>query len=203
MSLWAVLPVKPLRQGKTRLSGVLTDNERYVLNLTLLGNTLNALRKVSLVQQILVVSRDAEVLSVSRDFGVRTFQEEHPSNLNQAVTLGVRFAVAGLAKGVLVLPADLPLLEPRHLQAIGDRFTGDNQLVIVPDRRDDGTNAMMIAPPTAVEFQFGPGSFRRHILAAEKQGLAVEIARVPGLSLDLDIPEDLDALRASILFQPQ
>lgn len=197
MSLWAILPVKPLNQGKTRLAGVLSEDERFVLNTTMLGNTLNALQQAKGVDQILVVSRDPEVLSVSRNFGVRTLQEESHSNLNHAVTLGVRFAVACLADRVMIMPADIPLLEAKFVQELTARLTGVNQMIIVPDRREDGTNGLLLNPPDALDFQFGTGSFHRHILQAQLHGLQIEIVRIPALGLDLDLPEDLDFLSAS------
>lgn len=36
MSIWAILPVKPLRRGKSRLAGALTEEERAALNEELL-----------------------------------------------------------------------------------------------------------------------------------------------------------------------
>jgi len=36
MTLWAIVPVKPLRRGKSRLSGMLSEDERAHLNEVLL-----------------------------------------------------------------------------------------------------------------------------------------------------------------------
>jgi 2-phospho-L-lactate guanylyltransferase len=201
MNLWAILPVKPLGHGKTRLSGVLSHEERYILNLTLLANTLNALQQTEAVDQIVVVSRDADVLSISRIFGAHSICEESSSNLNRAVTLGVKFALGGLADHVIILPADLPLLEPRYIQDLTTHMNGDHQMVIVPDRREDGTNGLILNPPDAFDFQFGTGSFQRHIHQSRAHGLRTEIVRIPELELDLDLPEDLDVLRASMITQ--
>ena len=43
MSLWAIVPVKPLRRGKSRLAGALTEEERANLNQELLERTLRTL----------------------------------------------------------------------------------------------------------------------------------------------------------------
>ena len=40
MSLWAIVPVKPLRRGKSRLAGALTEEERATLNQELLQRKL-------------------------------------------------------------------------------------------------------------------------------------------------------------------
>jgi 2-phospho-L-lactate guanylyltransferase (CobY/MobA/RfbA family) len=39
MTLWAIVPVKPLRRGKSRLADVLSQDERTNLNRHLLENT--------------------------------------------------------------------------------------------------------------------------------------------------------------------
>jgi 2-phospho-L-lactate/phosphoenolpyruvate guanylyltransferase len=199
MSLWAILPVKPLEQGKTRLSAVLSKDERWILNTTMLGNTLKALIHAKGVDRILVVSQDPAVLAASRSFGVQILQEEPLSNLNRAVTLGVRFAVAHKAGPVMVLPADLPLLDAALIQLLVGRLTGVDELIILPDRRDEGTNGLLISPPDLFKYQFGVDSFRRHIHQAQENGMRVEIVRIPELSLDLDLPEDLDLLQTTLI----
>ena len=40
MSLWAIVLVKPLKRGKSRLAGILTEEERTQLNQDLLERTL-------------------------------------------------------------------------------------------------------------------------------------------------------------------
>ena len=46
-------------------------------------------------------------------------------------------------------------------------------VTIVPDRHGTGTNALLLAPPDAIDPSFGPGSFARHRLAAEAAGADV------------------------------
>ncbi len=58
MSMWAIVPVKPLRHGKSRLSGVLSEEARTELNISLLSHTLNVLNQVEEISNTLVVSRD-------------------------------------------------------------------------------------------------------------------------------------------------
>lgn len=195
MSLWAVVPVKPFRQGKSRLSSVLSEDERYMLNSTLFGNTLRSLTSAIGISQILVVSRDSIVLSMSREFGARTIQEEGPSNLNNALKLATGFAVMSGAQQLLVLPADLPLLNTMVVEEIIGRGGKFRQMVISPDRKQDGTNALMVSPADAIEYQYGPGSYKKHLAQACKKDLQIEVYQSKVLELDLDFPEDLDILR--------
>src|SRR5512143_3220041 len=117
MTLWAIVPVKPLRRGKSRLAGVLTENERTFLNYAMLENTLRALTSVTSVQQVLVVSRDPAALSLAREFQARTLQEDDENtNLNLALKRATVVAQMYAASAVMILPADLPLLQPSHVE---------------------------------------------------------------------------------------
>jgi len=195
MNLWAIVPVKPLRQGKSRLGDILTEDERFTLNSTLLGNTIRCLTSVKIVEHVLVVSRDLNVLSVARDFGARTLQEEGPSDLNNAIRLATSFAVISGAQHVLIMPTDLPLLTIEVVEELTSKGGKYQQIVISPDRKMDGTNALLVSPGDAIDFQYGPGSFQKHIDQAKKKGLQVDVFQSKALELDLDYPEDLEFLR--------
>jgi 2-phospho-L-lactate guanylyltransferase len=69
-------------------------------------------------------------------------------------------------------------------------------VVIVPDRHGQGTNALLLTPPDVMEPAFGEGSFARHAARARAAGAAVRVADLPSLALDVDTPEDLAALLA-------
>ena len=69
-------------------------------------------------------------------------------------------------------------------------------LVIVPDRRRDGSNVMCVPTGCRFRFAYGPGSFARHVVEAERLQLAVTVVRDDALASDIDHPEDLLALPA-------
>lgn len=198
MSLWAIVPIKPLRRGKSRLAGVLTEDERTFINYTMLGNTLKALKATPEVDNILVVSRDTSALALARDFDAKTLQEDSSSvNLNMALKRATVVAQIYAARSILVLPADLPLLTPEGIQALIRLANNPPVVVIAPDRRHDGTNGLLISPAGLIDFQFGPGSFFRHMEQAQKYNVRVEICELPELGLDLDLPEDLLLLQGN------
>jgi 2-phospho-L-lactate guanylyltransferase len=63
-------------------------------------------------------------------------------------------------------------------------------VVIVPDRHGRGTNALVVAPPDAIEFGFGGDSRRAHAACAEEAG--ARLVELGGdLAIDLDTPDDL------------
>src|SRR5512142_816581 len=159
MTLWAIVPVKPLRRGKSRLAPAMTDDERAELNRTLLEHTLRTLTGLKEVEQVLVVSRDSEALSLARDLGARTVQEDGAPALNTALRRATVIAQVYASSGVLVIPADLPLLAPDDVLTLLSRATNPPVVVIAPDRRRKGTNALLLAPADLIEYDFGGDSF--------------------------------------------
>jgi len=195
MTIWAIVPVKPLRLGKSRLSGVLRDDERAVLNRKLLEQTLEALRSTPEISQTLVVSRDPEVLSIARHYNVRTVHEDGSPDLNSALTRATLLARHYASRGVLVLPADLPLLTKDDLLSFLQHLHEPPCVVISPDRHDNGTNAFLVSPGGLVACDFGPGSFKRHCSAALNTGAKLQVVRNERIMLDLDTPDDLKMLK--------
>ena len=195
MSIWAIVPVKPLRRGKSRLSGVLSEEERTQLNSNMLEHTLQVLQMIPEIDQTLVVSRDPAALMIARDLGAKTVQEVGAPQLNTALRRAVEVAKVYSVKGILVLPADLPLLQPADIADIFLRSFKPPVVVIAPDRHRTGTNALLVSPVGAIDFAFGLGSFQKHCDRAEKAGARLEIVEMPSLALDLDLPEDLEILR--------
>jgi 2-phospho-L-lactate guanylyltransferase len=201
MSLWAIVPIKPLRKGKSRLSSVLSEDERAELSRRMLTATVETLKKVRDIDHILVVSRDPEALAAARGAGARTLLENGQPEINGALTRAALVAGAYKARGVLVLPADLPLLDAddiRDFVAIG---RASPCVVIAPDRKGEGTNALLLSPPDVIPFDYGPGSFQRHCENARAAGVPLEIFEIESVALDLDLPEDLEILGMNLRMQ--
>ena len=85
----------------------------------------------------------------------------------------------------------LPLPDA-HLQ----RVEGQS-VVISPDGARSGTNALLIHPPDALPFAFGPDSFEAHLQAARGRGLDVKVCERSHLAFDLDTAGDLARFKKS------
>ena len=196
MTLWAIVPVKPLRYGKSRLAGTLTQDQRTELNRALLQHTLETLSELKEVDGVLVVSRDPHALTVARSHGARTVQENGQPQLNTALKRATVVAQVYATRGVLVLPADLPLISKEDILELIKRAAEPPVVVIAPDRHGRGTNALLISPPGLIEYDFGENSFQRHCARAKNAGARLEVVELPSLALDLDIPEDFELIKS-------
>jgi 2-phospho-L-lactate guanylyltransferase len=198
MTFWAIVPVKPLQRGKSRLAGVLTQEERLDLNRRLLAHTMDTLTAIPDIEHVLVISRDQAALALAREYGARTVQEHGAPLLNIALTRATIVARTYATRGVLILPADLPLITPEDIQTLLARAVDPPVVVISPDRRRQGTNALLVCPAGVIEYAFGPGSFQRHCTRARLAGAHLEICELPSLALDMDLPEDLELVSETL-----
>ena len=197
MSLWAIVPFKNLRAAKSRLDGALTAEERMAVSRDLLTRTLELLLSTPAVDRTALVSRDAEALALAGGLGATPILEADPPDLNRALAQAGEQAAAAGATAVLVLPADLPLLTRAEVDRLCAQAKRPPVVVLAPDRRHDGTNALLLSPPGLIEYSFGTGSYNRHRERARQAGARLDVCDLPGLALDIDLVEDLDLLRAS------
>jgi 2-phospho-L-lactate guanylyltransferase len=194
MSIWGLVPIKPLNRAKSRLSEVLAAEERERLALAMLGHNLRLLTDSQLFQGVMVVSRDSKALAFARQtLGVQTLQESGTPELNSALLRACKMLISLGAKAALILPADIPLVQKADLEAMIALGEGPNTLVVSPDRHQDGTNAIFSRPPDLIPFSFGLGSYRNHLEFNGKAGIRVQVYESPRLALDIDTPADLEA----------
>jgi 2-phospho-L-lactate guanylyltransferase len=189
MNLWLVIPVKPFGEAKTRLAGALSSQERADLMRELLTGVLAQVRESGLLAGTVVISRDEAVLDLARDLGARALHETG-AGLNAALDEARDMIMARGADGMLVLPADLPLLTVDDILQLYDLALSNVEVAIAPSH-DGGTNALLLCPPDAMGFAFGPDSFRRHVQQALSTGHRYAIYRSETLGQDVDMPGDL------------
>lgn len=191
MSVWAIVPVKPLNRAKSRLAPVLAAEVREQLATEMLSHTVAVLERSAAVSGILVISRDSRALVVARKHGARTVQESGTPALSASLERATQMIASWNAQAVLILPADLPLLAEEDLRTLVDLGRYHQSLVITPDRHEYGTNAVLMRPPSLLPAQLGNGSFHQYVSSGEALKATVHIFRSERLMLDLDTPDDL------------
>jgi len=198
--VWAVVPIRGLRTAKTRLSPDLDPTERRALVAEMLRRTLVATRDAESIEGTVVVTLDPAVAGIATAHRAVGLVDILPG-LNDAIWAARSLAVARDASAVLVLPADLPgvtaagldglVAEARDAARMAAVDPGARGVVaLVPDRHREGTNALLIAPPTLIDPVFGPGSRDAHRAAALAAG-GVYVEVDGPLTLDVDTAADL------------
>lgn len=185
MKPFMLIPVKPLEEGKSRLSGLLSKKKRAELSFRLFNTVLNAAIEAVKPDNIIVVSRDLDVLSTAEERGTRYWDKEKEKDLNKALS----DAIPVSAESIIALHADLPRVSSDDIRAIIE--TGrKSPIVLTSDRMGLGTNAIFMRPPKLINFYFGDMSFSKHVKEARRVGVTPKILKREGLEFDLDTPED-------------
>ena len=190
----AVIPIRGLVGGKTRLAGVLTDELRQSLTKQMLDRVLAAALGAAGIGRVVVVSPDSETLARVANSGPRVVplrQEPARPGHNPALDQARRWAVERGAAAMIILSGDLPFV---GADDVGVMAAGVAAVTLGADHHGTGTNALHLdlTDPlaTSFPFRFGVGSRQAHETAAADMGLAVATVTVPGIAFDLDTVED-------------
>lgn len=191
--VYAVVPVKDLRGTKSRLAPVLDPAARAGLTLYMMGRVVSRALEAG-VDAVGVVSPDPIVLDEALKKGAAPLPQES-RGLNPALEEGRSWATKNGASALLVLPADLPLIEAEDVREVLAAAAGGSPVVIVPDGDRSGTNALYLRPPETLPFLFGPDSFEAHLGAARDRDAGARVCENGHLSFDLDTAGDLARYR--------
>jgi 2-phospho-L-lactate guanylyltransferase len=197
MSVWAIVPVKPFREAKSRLATALSQEERAELSKGFLTHTLAVLQEAQVVSRTLVISRDTAALHLARAHGAFTVTESGTPELNAALARATDVSISMGAEALLIMPSDLPLVSVEDVLALVQANPAVPGVSLAPDRHDSGTNGMFLRPPRAIPYVFGADSFAKHLALAAERNVPVKVCHLPGFALDVDFPEDLDLYKSS------
>jgi 2-phospho-L-lactate/phosphoenolpyruvate guanylyltransferase len=193
----AILPIKSLAQAKQRLRVELASHDRRALVEAMFADALVALGRVQALERIVVVSGDRVAQRIAGGYGASIVEDEERGH-NTAATRGIQALLEEGIERALLVPGDCPLMSKEDLNALIGHPAGERSVLIVPDRHGTGTNALLLTPPDVLAPSFGPDSRRRHLADAGTAGVPAEVVELDSLALDVDTPEDLEALRRKL-----
>jgi len=186
-----LVPVKALAQGKSRLSVCLSPEARHALSRAMVTDVVTSARRAARVDRVVVVSSDSSLLQLARQLGVEAVDEGYPRGLNGAVAVGTEFCLQLGATAVLVLLADLPLVTANDIELLFRQTNGEPQVIVVPCKEGEGTNALLRVPPEVVPTRFGGPSLEAHQNVAREYRVACQTIEIPHIAFDIDSSEDL------------
>lgn len=195
--IWAVVPVKPFALAKQRLAGAFTPDFRRLLARAMLCDVLSALREARGLAGFAVISPEPEAGRLVQACGGRWLMESEVRGLNAAVSQAAALLAADGAFGMLVLPGDLPTVQPNEIARLVDGHTPGRGVSLVPAQDGEGTCGLLVTPPELIAFAYGPSSLMRHAAAAQAIGGEPRLYaadELPGIAFDVDRPEDVARL---------
>ncbi len=207
-----VVPLRGIDSGKSRLGEALDAEERSAIILGLLARTLEVLAAWPPAQRVYLVTGDAQTGELARRAqpALTVLTEPREGGLNAALRAARDTAMSNGATAVLMLPADLPLLDGVALNRLLDGAdaalaagNGHALVVVAPADARRGTNALLVAPPDLIDPQFGETSLEAHLRAAATADATVQLVVDPQLGFDLDTPDDLERLDTAAVLDLQ
>ena len=192
--LAVLVPVKS-SETKSRLAAVLSRKERREFTVLALSGVLGCIKDAGLIHSCHVISSDERFLGLAAQMGAGSIAEPRDEGVNAAVRRAVR-ELKG-PETVLVLPSDLPLLKTSEIEHILSLKGGGLDVVVVPSRSFDGTNALVFSPRSGLPLRYDNNSFWNHLAGGARIGLSMGVSSETGLMFDVDSSGDLEVLARS------
>jgi 2-phospho-L-lactate/phosphoenolpyruvate guanylyltransferase len=195
LKIFAIVPVKRFENAKSRLAKVLSSAERIKLCELLLYDTLNTLKKASMISDVILVSSDVRAEKIAKGYEVRFLKENTDTGVNAAVALADDYCSEARATATIVIPQDLPLLLPGDIDRICESSREyEKCLVICPSHRYDGSNALLRKPSMLLQTHYDDNSYQTHLKLAREIGANIRVVLSQRIMTDLDTVEDIQKL---------
>lgn len=187
-----LVPVKDTNTAKQRLAGLLDQPARTGLARTMLRDVLAALSEDG-SREVALVTRDVFSIELAESHGFEVIRDEANASETDAIAMATEACLSRGIEDILVIPGDIPLLEPDDVRAIYQSAPPRGS-VLVPSRDKRGTNAALRRPATLFGLRFGNDSFLPHLAAATNAEASCVVLSLPRIALDIDTPDDLKHL---------
>ena len=188
-----LVPIKNTASAKQRLASVLDRPSRTQLAQAMLNDVLTALHRWSDRPTVGIVTSDPYATRLAEEYKFEVIPDPGNPGETGAIEMATRICVERGEQSTLVIPADIPLIEPWELEEIFKRAPSEGSL-LVPAADGRGTNAALRRPANLFPLRFGNDSFKPHHAAAQATGKSCVVINLPGIAVDVDNPADLQHL---------
>ncbi len=192
------MPVKSLTSAKQRLAPLLSADERARLAQMMLEDVCAALAQVRRRPAIALVTADAAAQALARQHGFEVIADKDEGGETAAIAMATEVCSEGGAEWSLVIPGDAPLVTATEIERVLAAMP-PRGAVLAPDWKWRGTNAALRRPADLFPLRFGDDSFFPHLRGAAATGQPAIVLDLPGVAVDVDRAEDVEALLARSL----
>ena len=158
----------------------------------MLEEVLSTLSISSMIENIVVVSKDEDVLSLAKKFKAIQIIDHDENGVNNAVSLADDYLKKNDYSASVVFPQDIPFIKTQDIDFLLRFQNPPRFALIVPSRRFDGTNALVRMPVDLMATHYDEDSYKIHLSTAKSLTPNTSLIFVRRLMLDIDNNEDLN-----------
>jgi len=189
-----LVPIKDLSRAKSRLSAILSPDERTLLARAMAEDVFDALAPFAYDPGVAVVSGDIWASRQAKQRKFTIIVDDLQGGETAAIELATVFCLNNGNEFSVVFPADIPLVSSEEVGTVLSAIP-KRGCVVVPAGDGRGTNGILRKPADLIPLRFGNDSLLPHLAAARGTGNEVIVLNnLPGIAIDVDRPEDISSL---------
>ena len=188
-----LVPIKDTSTAKQRLASILDQRARTQLAQAMLTDVLTAIHDWTKRPKVGIVTSDPYATQLAQEYGFDVIPDPNNPGETGAIEMATRVCVERGEECTLVIPGDIPLIQPWELEEIYRHAPAEGSL-LVPAGDGRGTNAAFRRPANLFPLRFGNDSFKPHHAVAQATGKPCVVLNLPGIAVDVDNPSDLAQL---------
>jgi 2-phospho-L-lactate guanylyltransferase len=186
-----LIPVKDPVRAKTRLSNLLSTEERSRLAWSMFEDVSRVVAETNEPDRVILVSSYKPAIERAQSLGWEVLIEEAQESESASIDWASRILRERGFESVMRLPADIPLVCAEDIDQVMKIELVAPAALIVPSREGTGTNAIIRTPPDLFPSRFGPNSLVLHREEAARVGVQCVIIENSRIAFDVDDPSDL------------
>jgi 2-phospho-L-lactate guanylyltransferase len=190
----SIIPVKTFSKAKTRLG--LSQEKTEQLCKIMLDEVLSAISQ-SKIDKTVIISRDERAFEIAKKYNAVQIYEETENGVNSAVSLAEKYLLENNFETSIVFPQDIPLITSYDIDEL-IKYRKNPQLVVVPSRKFDGTNALLRSPINIMETHYDEDSYKIHLTTAKSRNIPTTFALIRRIMWDIDDITDIEFILSNI-----
>ena len=194
MPIASIIPVKTFSKAKTRLG--LSQEKTEQLCKIMLDEVLSAISQ-SKIDKTVIISRDERAFEIAKKYNAVQIYEETENGVNSAVSLAEKYLLENNFETSIVFPQDIPLITSYDIDEL-IKYRKNPQLVVVPSRKFDGTNALLRSPINIMETHYDEDSYKIHLTTAKSRNIPTTFALIRRIMWDIDDITDVEFILSNI-----
>ncbi|NDB33264.1 MAG: 2-phospho-L-lactate guanylyltransferase [Nitrososphaeria archaeon] len=194
MQIASIIPVKTFSRAKSRLG--LSQEKTEELCKVMLEEVLSAISK-SQISKTIIISKDEAAFEIAKKYDTIQIFEEKENGVNAAVALSEKYLLGNNFDASIVFPQDIPLIRPQDIDEL-IKLQKTPQVIVVPSRKFDGTNALLRSPIDIMETHYDEDSYKIHLSTAKSKNIPVTFALISRIMWDVDDKSDIGFIMSNI-----